>query len=92
MNVETLDCDVCGAKIADFENDLFHYSGILYGKQSTHIHLCAKCESELTPPFFDFDAALEKKRSREVCALEDTLEELVCLYLKTLYKMKNLSY
>ena len=92
MNVETLDCDVCGAKIADFENDLFHYSGILYGKQSTHIHLCAKCESELTPPFFDFDAALEKKRSREVCVLKDTLDELVCLYLKTLCKLKNLSY
>ena len=91
MNVETLDCDVCGAKIADFENDLFHYSGILYGKQSTHIHLCAKCESELTPPFFDFDAALEKKRSREVCALEDILDELAGLYLKMVCKLKNLS-
>ena len=69
MNVETLDCDVCGAKIADFENDLFHYSGKLHGKQSTHIHLCAKCESDLKPPFFDFDAALEKKRSRELVTL-----------------------
>ena len=88
MNVETLDCDVCGAKIADFENDLFHYSGILYGKQSTHIHLCARCESELTPPFFDFDAALEKKRSREVYALEGTFDELVSLYLRTVYKRK----
>ena len=90
MNVETLDCDVCGAKIADFENDLFHYSGILYGKQSTHIHLCAKCESELTPPFFDFDAALEKKRSREVCVLKDTLDELVCLFLNIFFQLKNL--
>lgn len=89
MNVETLNCDVCGAKIADFENDLFHYSGILYGKQSTHIHLCAKCESELTPPFFDFDAALEKKRSREVYALEDILDELAGLYLKMVCKLKN---
>ena len=91
MNVETLDCDVCGAKIADFENDLLHYSGVLYVKQSTHIHLCAKCASELIPPFFDFDAALEKKRSREACALEDILDELVGLYLKTLFKLKNLS-
>ena len=64
MHVETLDCDVCGAKIADFENDLFHFSGKLYGKQSTHVHLCAKCVSDLKPPFFDFDAAIPANGSR----------------------------
>lgn len=28
----------------------------------------------------------------DVCALENILGELVSLYLKTLYKLKNLSY
>ena len=65
MEVETLDCDVCGSKISDFENDLFHYSGTLRRKDSGHIHLCAKCNSDLSPPFFDFDEAIEKKKKRE---------------------------
>lgn len=65
MEVESLDCDVCGAKITDFEDDLFHYSGVLKGRESGHIHLCSKCNADLSPPFFDFDAALEKKRKRE---------------------------
>ena len=57
-NMETLDCDVCGAKITDFENDLFHFSGKLKNKISGHIHLCAKCKGSLNPTLFDFDEAL----------------------------------
>lgn len=61
MDVETLDCDVCAAKITNFENDLFHFSGKLKNKISGHIHLCAKCKEDLKPSFFDFDEALQKK-------------------------------
>ncbi len=53
-------CDVCSAKIIEFEVDLFHYSGTLRGQESRHIHLCSKCMAELSPPLFDFDAAMEK--------------------------------
>ena len=62
MDVETLDCDVCNAKITDFENDLFHFSGKLKNKISGHIHLCAKCKEYLKPPIFDFDEALQKRK------------------------------
>ncbi len=57
-SVETLDCHVCGTIISDFEHDLSHHTGKLHGVKSTHIHLCAKCESVLRPPVFDFDAAI----------------------------------
>lgn len=58
--METLNCDVCDAKITDFESDLFHYSGTLRGRESRHIHLCSMCKAQLNPPFFNFDAAMEK--------------------------------
>ncbi len=58
--MEALTCDVCEAKIIEFEVDLFHYSGTLRGKESRHIHLCLKCKTVLNLPLFDFDAAMEK--------------------------------
>lgn len=61
MEIETLYCDICDAKITDFENDLYHFSGRLRNKSSGHIHLCAKCKEDLNLPLFDFDEALQKK-------------------------------
>lgn len=61
MEIETLYCDICDAKITDFENDLYHFSGRLKNKSSGHIHLCAKCKEDLNLPLFDFDEALQKK-------------------------------
>lgn len=58
--MEAINCDVCDKKITDFDSDLFHYSGTLRGRESGHIHLCSRCKAELSPPFFDFDAAMEK--------------------------------
>ena len=58
--MKSLNCDVCYAKITDFERDLFHYSGILKGRESKHIHLCSGCKTELSLPLFDFDAAMKK--------------------------------
>lgn len=58
--MESINCDVCEAKITDFRDDLFHYSGTLRGRESRHIHLCSRCKTELGLPLFDFDAAMEK--------------------------------
>ncbi len=58
--MEALTCNVCNAKIIDFDSGLFHYSGVLKGRESRHIHLCSKCKTVLNLPLFDFDAAMEK--------------------------------
>ncbi len=58
--METITCHVCYEKITDFDSGLFHYSGVLKGQESRHIHLCLKCKTVLNPPLFDFDAAMEK--------------------------------
>ena len=58
--MKAINCDVCDKKITDFDSDLFHYSGTLRGRESGHIHLCSRCKTELNPPFFNFDEAMEK--------------------------------
>jgi hypothetical protein len=52
---ESLCCDLCGAEVTDFKNDLFHHTGIINGKFNDHIHLCKKCEDDVKPPHFNFD-------------------------------------
>ena len=49
-------CDMCGRMIVDYVNDLFHYSGVLNGVASGHIHLCSECDVLLAPPKFNFDS------------------------------------
>lgn len=52
-------CDSCNAKITDYSDDLFHHTGIFKGQINGHIHLCAKCQDEISPPIFNFDDALQ---------------------------------
>jgi len=51
----SIPCDLCGAEVTDYKNDLFHHTGIIKGKLNDHIHLCKRCEEEVKPPLFDFD-------------------------------------
>ena len=43
MNEEFLECDCCKKAIFDFEDDLFHVTGIIDGKLNKHTHLCYYC-------------------------------------------------
>ena len=54
-NELNLCCDLCKSIITDFDNDLFHHTGIINGRFNDHIHLCGGCEREIRPPHFDFD-------------------------------------
>ena len=54
--VDELRCDMCGRAIVDYVNDLFHYSGVLNGAASGHIHLCSECDTQIAPPKFNFDS------------------------------------
>lgn len=38
-----LTCNSCKKDIFDFEEDLFHSSGIINGAENRHIHLCLRC-------------------------------------------------
>ena len=52
---ECLYCDTCGALITDYENDLFHFSGVFEGQQNNHIHVCAQCVKDYSIPMINFD-------------------------------------
>jgi hypothetical protein len=58
----SITCDLCGAEITDYKNDLFHHTGIINGKFDDHIHLCKKCEEEVKPPLFNFDTRTVMER------------------------------
>lgn len=54
LNVD-FHCDLCNNVITDFENDLFHHTGVINGIFNSHIHLCANCQNRTNPPVFNFD-------------------------------------
>jgi hypothetical protein len=49
-------CDICGVVISDYENDLYHHTGVINGVLNKHAHLCQDCHK----PFMvvDFDALM----------------------------------
>lgn len=52
-------CDLCNNAITDFNNDIYHHTGIINGKFNDHIHLCANCQNCINPPVFNFDIGAE---------------------------------
>jgi hypothetical protein len=49
-------CDICGVVITDYENDLYHHTGVINGVLNKHAHLCKDCHK----PFMviDFDSLI----------------------------------
>lgn len=50
-----LQCDICHAFIADYQTGLHHYSGVLNGAYSGHIHICSMCKRSIGLQDVDFD-------------------------------------
>lgn len=48
-------CDVCGSEIVDYEHGMYHFSGVLNGELSTHIHVCNSCFDNTNETFFGID-------------------------------------
>lgn len=58
--MENLQCDLCDQEFPVPE--IFHFSGILQGQASGHVHVCAGCvqKFELGRAMIDFDRLLGK--------------------------------
>jgi hypothetical protein len=55
---EIILCTICTAPITDFDNDLYHHTGILHGEVNKHVHLCSSCQKAINPPCCNFDLAV----------------------------------